>query len=139
MGVFTFHEFDEVGVEAIGGNEIGVAASFGDAAMFEDEDLICVADGGEAVGDDEAGAVGEEAVEGFLNEFFGGGIDAGGGFVEDEDGRVFEEGAGDGDALFFADAEADAALTHVGIEKLGHEADEGVGIGGGKGSPEFVI
>ena len=66
-----------------------MAAAFGDASAFEDEDLVGVADGGEAVGYDEAGAVFHEAVERFLDKTLGGRVHAGCGFVEDEDGRVF--------------------------------------------------
>ena len=40
--------------------------------MFEDKDLVGVAHGGETVGDDEASPLFQEAVEGFLNQFFGG-------------------------------------------------------------------
>ena len=93
-----------------------MAASFGDASAFEDEDLVGVADGGEAMGYDEAGAVFHEAVEGFLDEALGGGIHAGCGFVEDEDGWIFEEGAGDGKALFLADAEFNSALPERCVE-----------------------
>ena len=35
--------------------------------MVEDEDLVGVADGGESVGDDEAGAAGHETFEGFID------------------------------------------------------------------------
>jgi hypothetical protein len=93
-----------------------VATSFGDASAFEDEDLVGVADGGEAMGYDEAGAVFHEAVEGFLDESLGGCIHAGCGFVEDEDGWIFEEGAGDGKALFLADAEFNSALPERCVE-----------------------
>ena len=50
-------------------------------AVVEDADLIGIADGGEAVGDDEGGAIGAEVFEGLLDEFFGGVIEGGGGFV----------------------------------------------------------
>ncbi len=58
-----------------------MGALFVDLALFDDEDLVGAADGAEAVGDDEGGAVLHQALEGLLDEFFGGGINAGGGFV----------------------------------------------------------
>lgn len=56
----------EVGVGALGfGDEFIVGALLGDGPIGEDEDAVSVADGGEAVGDDELGAefvpVAEEA------------------------------------------------------------------------------
>ena len=80
----------EAGVEAVLRHEFIVGAALDDAALAQDEDLAGPADGAEAVGDDEAGAVGHEAVEGFLNEPLGGGVHAGGGFVEDEQGGVLQ-------------------------------------------------
>ena len=44
-----------------------------------------MADGGESVGNDDAGPVLHEFSKCILNEEFGGGVDAGGGFVEDEE------------------------------------------------------
>jgi hypothetical protein len=51
------------------------------------------------------------------------GVESAGGFVEDQNRSVFENGAGDADALFFAAAEATAAIadsrvTPVCTEKL---------------------
>jgi hypothetical protein len=60
MGAGLFFDeaaFAEVGVEAAALEELFVAAAFEDAASIEDEDLVGVADRGEAVGDDETCAV----------------------------------------------------------------------------------
>ena len=73
----------------------------------------------EPVRDDDAGALDEQSLEGLLDLAFGLGIDAGGGLVEDEDGRVFQQCAGNGDALFLADAELDAAFADFGGEAFG--------------------
>ena len=52
-----------------------------------------------------------------------------GGLVEDEDGGIFEEGAGDGDALLLAARDGDAALAdHRGVAAR-EAADEVVGVG----------
>ena len=108
-------------------------------AFAQDENLVGMADGAEAVGDDEAGAVGEQAFERFLNELFGAGVHAGGGLVEDEDGGVLEERAGDADALFFADAEFDAAFADAGIVALRQRDDEIVAIGGSGRGEELLV
>ena len=89
--------------------------------------------------DHEDGAVFHESVEGGLDEVLGLGIDAGGGFVEEEDGRVLEEGAGDGEALFFAAREFDAALADIGVELLGERFDEGLATGIRESGPELFF
>lgn len=58
-----------------------MGAALDEFAMMEDADEIGLADGAESVGDDEGGAVGSEAVESLLDEFFRGVVEGGGGFV----------------------------------------------------------
>ena len=127
----------ELGVDAFLLEQGMVVAAFDDAALVHDEDLVGVADGGKAVGDDDGGASGQEALKGLLNEFFRGGVHAGGGFVEDEDGAVFEQGAGDADSLFFADAELDAAFADLGVVAVGELGDEWMAVGGFGGGEQF--
>src|SRR4029079_11085453 len=129
----------ELCVAASHGEEFVVFAPLDDAPAIEDEDLVGMADGGEPVGDDEAGAARHEAIEGALDEALGLGIDAGGGLIEDEDGRILQQGAGDGDALLFADAELYTALADDGGKLLGESLDEVAGIGGAEGGPELGI
>ena len=85
-----------------------------DPTLGEDEDTVGVADGGEAVGDDEGGATLHEALEGFVDEALGLAVEGGGGFVEEEDFRICEDGAGNGDALALAARELGAARTYEG-------------------------
>ena len=75
-----------------------------------------------------------ETVEGFLDEGFVLGVNAGEGLVEDQYRSVFEEGPGDGDALSLAAGEPDGALADIGIVALGKLGDELVGVGGSGGS-----
>src|SRR4051794_13909422 len=105
----------EAGVEVGGLEELVVVAGFGDVAVLEDDDLVGVADGGEAVGDDEGGAAGHEVVEGVEEESLAFAVEGAGGFVQDEHGGVFEEGSGDGDALAFAAGEGGAPFAHDGV------------------------
>ena len=53
--LFLGAELDVVklGVEAAGGEQGVVSAALGDGAVFDDEDYVRAADGGEAVGDDD--------------------------------------------------------------------------------------
>ena len=111
------------------GEEFVEAALLDDAAFFEDEDVVHGAEGGEAVGDADDGAVFGEAVDGFLDFGLGLGIERGGGFVEDEDGRVADKGAGDGDALALAAGEALAAFAERRVVALREVLDEVVRVG----------
>jgi len=107
-----------------------VGAAFGDAAAVKDKDLVGFEDRAEAVGDDDAGAVGEDALERLLDELFRFAVEAAGGFVKDQDARVAQDNAGQGNALFFAAAEAVAALADDGVVTIRQAGDEIVDVGG---------
>ena len=82
-------------VEAIGVHQGRVGACFDDAAAVEDDDLVRVADRGEAVRDDDRGPVTGEPGDGLLDQRLRLRVDRGGGLVEDEDGGILEDGSGD--------------------------------------------
>jgi hypothetical protein len=96
-----------------------VGTALGDAAVMEDEDLIGGGDGLQSVGDDEQGAVGGERTESIVEERFDLGVDGGGGFVEQHDRRVLEQGAGDRDPLSLAPGDRGTAFSDPGVEAVG--------------------
>ena len=65
-----------------------------------------------------------DALERVLDVLLGVAVERGGGLVEQQDRRRFEDGAGDRDALLLAAGELQAALAHLGFVALGREADE---------------
>ena len=79
----------QTGIDAAFGDEVVVFALFLELTAFEDKDAVGVADGAEAVGDDDGGAPDDDLFERALDEGFGLVVDGGGGFVEDQDGWVF--------------------------------------------------
>ena len=110
-----------------------MAALLDDAAVIDDEDDVGADDGREAVGDRQDGAALGQAFQGLLDGALGLGVHARGRFVEDEDGRVLEQGAGDGDALLLAAGEAVAALADDGVVTPGqvdYEVVDVRGLGG---------
>ena len=107
--------------------------------MVEDADEIRIADGAEAVGDDEGGAVGAEAVKGLLDEFLGGVVEGGGRFVQQKQRRIFQQCAGDGEPLFLAAGETDAAFSGEGVQPLGQVADEAGGVGRIEDAPQLIV
>jgi hypothetical protein len=54
--------------------------------------------------DDKGSASDHEVGESFLHIHFGFGVQLGSGFIQNQDGRILEDGAGDGDALPLAAA-----------------------------------
>ena len=89
----------EAGVLPVQGHELLVGALLLDAAVVDDDDEAGGADGGQPVGDDQGGAAPGQLVKGGLDALLGDGVQGGGGLVQDEDGRIFQENAGDGHPL----------------------------------------
>src|SRR5690606_8375459 len=106
------------------GIKLLVRAVGDDAAGVEDEDARGTADRAETVRDHERGAAAHELVERRLNLRLALAVERAGGFVQDEDGRVLEEGAGDGDALALSAGEGGAALADHGGVAFGQRLDE---------------
>ena len=59
--------------------------------------------------------------------------------VQQHDGRVFEQRAGDGDALALATGEFGAVLADHGVVALRHAVHELVAVGGTRGRKHFLI
>src|SRR5207244_5135313 len=91
--------------------EAFVRAALDDAAGLHDEDLLGAADGGEAVRNNKRGAAAHQVAQAFLNQRLGFRVQARSGFVQDEDARIGENGARDGNALLLAAGKPYAALT----------------------------
>ena len=105
-----------------------VRALLDDLAIVDDDDLVRIADRGQAMGNDETGAAFHQAQQRFLDARFGARVHAGGGFVEDEDARVGQDGAGDGQQLALSLAEVAGALREFGLVALRQLADEVIGV-----------
>ena len=87
---------------------------FGDCAFIEHHNIVRAADRGKAMGDHENGAPYHQVRERLLHEFFGFGVEFRGGLIENQDWRILQQGAGDGDALPLAAAQPLAAIAdHV--------------------------
>ena len=63
------------------GDQLVVGAALGDAAVLHDHDAVRLADGGEAVRDDEGGAALEQRLQRLLDQDLGMGVDGGGRFI----------------------------------------------------------
>ena len=86
-------------------------AALADGAAIEHGDNVRAANGRKAVGDDENGAPGHQIVQRALHQHFRFGVELRRGFVENQDGRVFQQRARDGQALALAAGKALAAVA----------------------------
>ena len=110
--------------------QLGVLADLDDLAVLHHNNFVSLQDGAEPMGDDEGGAAGHQARHRVLNETFAFGVERAGGLIEDEESRIFQDRAGDGDALALAAAEFDAAFAHGAVVAMRQLEDEVVRIGG---------
>ena len=72
------------------------------AAVVNVHDPVTVADRGEAMGDDKRSPSLKHGIETGLQGFFRLHVNAGGGFVEDQDGRIRKQRPGKGDKLLLS-------------------------------------
>ena len=107
-----------------------MGAALDDPAAVHHQDQVGGQDGAQAVGDDDAGAPGHDALERVLDQRFGLAVQVAGGLVQHQDARVLEDHAGQGDALLLAAAQAVAALADDGVVAVGQLGDEVVDVGG---------
>ena len=89
-------------VNALFLNQFLMGTPFGNAVVRDDQDLIRPVDGGEPVGDGDGGAVFGEFVQALLDPAFAFVVQGAGRFIQDQDGRVLQEHAGDGNTLLLA-------------------------------------
>src|SRR5690606_387573 len=104
--------------------ELRMCADRGDAATFHDDDPVGLADGREAVRDDDRRAVLHQPLERLLHGALAFRIERARRLVEQQDRRVLEERAGDRDALALAAREPHAALAEERVVALRQRANE---------------
>ena len=90
-------------------------ALFHDAALGQHDHTVGVFDGGQPVRDHQRGAVVHEFLQRRLDQAFGLGIQRRGGFIQNQNGRVLQQRARDGNSLAFSTRKALPALSHVRI------------------------
>ena len=112
------------------GQQLGVGAVGHDVPVLEQDDAVGQADRREPVRHDQRGATLHEHAQRVVDLLLDLDVDGAGGVVEHQDGRVDEQGAGDGDALALTARQGVAAFAHHRVVAVGQFPDEGVGPGG---------
>ena len=114
--------------------QLVVAAGFDDEAVLDDEDAVGMHDRRQSVGDDDRGAALAEFGDRLLHVVLGFGIERRGRLVEQDDRRILDQRARDGDALALPAGELQAVLADRGIVAIREVRDEIVRVrrlGGG--------
>src|SRR5439155_32942 len=106
------------------GRQLAGAAPLGDAPRVDAEDAVGVAQGGEAVRDDEHRAAAHEVGQRLLHHELALGVEVRGRLVQDQDRRIFQEGARDGEPLALPAREPHAALADERVVAVGAGEDE---------------
>lgn len=96
-----------------------MVAAVDDAALVHDQYLVEGGERGQAVGDHDGGACCPGSDDVADEEVRVCGVEGFGRFVEEEGGRVGEQGAGEEDALALAAGEPFAAFADAGVPALG--------------------
>ena len=116
-----------------------MAAALDDAALLQHHDAVCIADGGQAVRNDKAGAAVHQAVHAALHQRFGAGIDGGGGLVQDQHRGICHGRTGDGQQLALALREVGTIAGEHGVVALRQTLDEAICVGkAGSGDALFI-
>ena len=108
-------QIHHVGVQSLAGVQLCRAALLGHDAVRQHHHPIRTGHGAHPVGDDEDGLVFYEPGQSLLNGSFVLYVQAGGGFVQQDDGRILQEGTGDRNALTLAAGKGAAVLADVGV------------------------
>ena len=87
-------QVDKLVVAALVTEQLGMSAALDDLALIEDVDDVGLLDRAETVGNGNGGAAASGGIKRGLDDLLGLGVEGGGGFVEEENLGVTQEGAG---------------------------------------------
>ena len=104
---------------AAGSDQRVVASLLDDPPPVEDGDPVCGAHGLQSVGEDDQRPVVRERAKPALHGGLVDRVEGGGRFVQKDDRRVLQAGAGDGDPLTLSAGERGAAFAHARREPFG--------------------
>jgi hypothetical protein len=110
----------------------------GDTARTDLDPLVAPFEGAQPVSDQERGPTLHEPVHRRHDRRLGVDVDRASGLVEDEHGRVPEEGSRQRDALALAARQAQSPFADQGVVAVGKGRDEVMGSRGSRGSPDLL-
>ena len=117
-------------IAAFACQQLLMCALLGDAAIFQHNDLIGICHGGQAMGNHQHGAPFGCAFQRALYLALGFGVEGAGGLVEQQQRRVFQQGARNAHALFFPARQFQPPLAHRRVIAFGQRQNEIVDLRG---------
>src|SRR5258708_6795779 len=129
----------QIRVIAATSEQFVVRATLGDGAFHENDDLIGVAYGRGAVGDENRGAALHDSAQAVEDALFGLRVHGRQGIVEDQNSRIADDGTGDGGPLLLPSGEGDAALANHGVVGLAEVLDVTVKAGNFGGFADALL
>src|SRR5579863_7611863 len=129
----------QVVIAAAQGIEFLVRAAFDNLPLFDHQDLIGAANGGQTVRNDESGASLHEIRQSLLDQSFRLGIQAGGSLVKNQDARLSENRPGNRNALALSSGEFDATFTDDGLVFVGKTLGKLVYPGNAAGPHDLLV
>src|SRR5205823_12640911 len=109
--------------------QVFVGATLHNQALLQDENLVDITQGAEAVRDHDHRAIHDQLVQRVHDLGIGRNVEGGSGLVEDQDGGVAQESAGNGNTLPLTAGEILALLSYGGIVAFRQVHDGLVDIG----------
>src|SRR4051812_21840012 len=109
----------KVGVEAIGSQQPIMSSLLDDGTVIHDQDQVSIANGGKTMGDDKACPTLHQLAHSALNLLLGPGIHTAGGFVQDQNFWIGQEGAGDSEQLLLTLRNVGSLFIQNGVITIG--------------------
>ena len=78
-----------MGIQAAFIQQSRMRTFFNDTAMIDNDDLVCIANRAQAVGNDDRGTAFHQPFQCYLNDFFRFRIESRRGFIENQNARIF--------------------------------------------------
>ena len=122
-GLFVQRGAVERGIDAVLRDERIVRTALADAVLIDDDDLIGVLHRREPVRDDERRPAHRQLLKRALDIRLGNGVERAGRLIQNQDRRVLQKQACDGDALLLTAGEHDAALADLGLVSVRESLD----------------
>lgn len=121
-------DLNELIIFALHRHQLLGRSAFYDAAVVNNNDLVRLAERGEAVSDHNGRSAAYQMLDSLLNEVLGLGVNGCRCLVENEDARIFEDRACDRKSLALSARKTDTALAENGIVSVGLARDKFVRV-----------
>lgn len=110
------------------GHEPAVRSRFCDASRLHHDQAVGPVQGGQAMGDGDHSPASREVRQGHVNAFLSFQIQGSCRLVQDQDARIMQDGARNGDALVFASRESLSLFSYLGFISIRKIHDEVVSL-----------